>query len=91
MQPNNSSGPWWPSSKVSALGLEIPGSKADSTEAVYGACCTLNHTYWPNVQTCGVKLPTLARPTQEGCEAGRGPAGREPLPQHVEDGIYWVQ
>ncbi|GBO25884.1 hypothetical protein AVEN_131791-1, partial [Araneus ventricosus] len=26
-----------------------------------------------------------ARPTQEGCKASRGPAGREPLHQHVED------
>ncbi|GBN63957.1 hypothetical protein AVEN_7703-1 [Araneus ventricosus] len=40
---------------------------------------------------CGAKIPTLARPTQEGCKAGRGPAGREPPHQHAEDGIYQVQ
>ncbi|GBM89192.1 hypothetical protein AVEN_145498-1 [Araneus ventricosus] len=40
---------------------------------------------------CGAKVPTLARRTQKGCKAGRGPAGREPLHQHMEDGIYWVQ
>ncbi|GBM86690.1 hypothetical protein AVEN_29835-1 [Araneus ventricosus] len=27
---------------------------------------------------CGVKIPTLARPTQKGCKAGRGPVGRPP-------------
>ncbi|GBM60489.1 hypothetical protein AVEN_212041-1 [Araneus ventricosus] len=26
----------------------------------------------------GVKIPTLARPTQKGCKAGRGPVGRPP-------------
>ncbi|GBM53015.1 hypothetical protein AVEN_265972-1 [Araneus ventricosus] len=40
---------------------------------------------------CGAKIPTLARPTQEWFKASRGPAGREPLHQHVEDKIYWVQ
>ncbi|GBM89908.1 hypothetical protein AVEN_84294-1 [Araneus ventricosus] len=37
---------------------------------------------WPSGQTfslwCGAKIPTLARPTQKGCKAGRGPAGRAP-------------
>ncbi|GBL53979.1 hypothetical protein AVEN_126041-1, partial [Araneus ventricosus] len=27
---------------------------------------------------CGAKIPTLARPTQKGCKAGRGPVGRPP-------------
>ncbi|GBN84138.1 hypothetical protein AVEN_206252-1 [Araneus ventricosus] len=36
----------------------------------------------------GAKIPTLARPTQEGCKAGAEPAGRDPPHQHVEDGIY---
>ncbi|GBN75883.1 hypothetical protein AVEN_34735-1 [Araneus ventricosus] len=36
----------------------------------------------------GAKIPTLARPTQEGRKARRGPTGREQSHQHVEDGIY---
>ncbi|GBN80065.1 hypothetical protein AVEN_240036-1, partial [Araneus ventricosus] len=50
-------------------------------------CCDTQ----PERRWCDVKIPTLTRPTQEGCKAGRGPAGRETLHQRVEDGIYWVQ
>ncbi|GBO32457.1 hypothetical protein AVEN_274027-1 [Araneus ventricosus] len=50
-------GPRLPSGKVSALGPE--GSRFETRfhrrSAVYGACCTLHHTYWPNV------LPLLWR------------------------------
>ncbi|GBM58119.1 hypothetical protein AVEN_164299-1 [Araneus ventricosus] len=71
-------------------GRRLPGSNPDSTEdpPYMKACCTLNQT-----SSCwyGAKIPTLARPTQKGCKAGRGPAGRELPHQHVEDGIYWVQ
>ncbi|GBM79696.1 hypothetical protein AVEN_71222-1 [Araneus ventricosus] len=72
----------------------VPGPKPNSSEdppcmgppARQIICGGQTSSRW-----CGVKIPTLARPTQEGCKAGRGPAGREPLHQHVEDGIYWVQ
>ncbi|GBM11712.1 hypothetical protein AVEN_75661-1 [Araneus ventricosus] len=75
-------------------GRRVPGSKPDSTEDP--PCMGLvAHQMVRNSQTssrwCGAKMPILARPTQEGCKAGRGAAGREPLHQHVEDGIYWVQ
>ncbi|GBM37658.1 hypothetical protein AVEN_132100-1 [Araneus ventricosus] len=84
-----------PKRKVSASGPE--GSRFDirfhSISAVY--CSLLHVKSKVGGQTssllCGAKLPTLARPTQEGCKAGRGPAGREPPQQHVKDGIYWVQ
>ncbi|GBM54335.1 hypothetical protein AVEN_263045-1 [Araneus ventricosus] len=29
---------------------------------------------------CGAKIPTLARPTHEGCKAGRGPAEKGASP-----------
>ncbi|GBN80515.1 hypothetical protein AVEN_126188-1 [Araneus ventricosus] len=69
-----------PSGKVSTPGPEgrRPETRFHRRSAVYGACCTPNHT---SSRWCGVKIPTLARPTQEGCKAGRGPARREPLPE----------
>ncbi|GBN60973.1 hypothetical protein AVEN_256435-1 [Araneus ventricosus] len=43
--------PLLPSGKVSALGPD--GSRFKTRfhrrSVVYGACCTLNHTLWPNV------------------------------------------
>ncbi|GBM99737.1 hypothetical protein AVEN_237664-1 [Araneus ventricosus] len=44
-------GPWWFSGRVSALGPEDsrPESRFHRRSAVHGACCTLNHTQWPNV------------------------------------------
>ncbi|GBM64403.1 hypothetical protein AVEN_135127-1 [Araneus ventricosus] len=36
--------------KYRLRGRRAPGSKPDSTEdSPCGACCTPNHTYWPNV------------------------------------------
>ncbi|GBN35132.1 hypothetical protein AVEN_133859-1 [Araneus ventricosus] len=59
----------------------VPGSKPDSTEEppCKRVWCTFNPS-GPNVLPlvwCK-KIPTLARPTQKGCKAGRGPAGRTP-------------
>ncbi|GBO23556.1 hypothetical protein AVEN_188867-1 [Araneus ventricosus] len=56
--------PRWPSGKV--LGRRVPGSRSDSV--VYGACCTLTHTQWPNV------LPLVWRGSLErGCQLRRRP------------------
>ncbi|GBM39735.1 hypothetical protein AVEN_68583-1 [Araneus ventricosus] len=52
---------------------------------MYGACCTLSGQ--TSSRWCGVKIPTLARPTQGGCNAARGPAGREPLRGSLERGV----
>ncbi|GBM99094.1 hypothetical protein AVEN_138933-1 [Araneus ventricosus] len=62
--------------------LRVLGSKPDSTEEppCKRVWCTFNPS-GPKVLPlvwCK-KMPTLARPTQEGCKAGRGPARREPL------------
>ncbi|GBM24946.1 hypothetical protein AVEN_201035-1, partial [Araneus ventricosus] len=59
----------------------VPGSRPDSTEDPSGMGSAARYII-PSGQTsshwCGVKIPTLARPTQKGCKAGRGPVGRPP-------------
>ncbi|GBM31543.1 hypothetical protein AVEN_247239-1 [Araneus ventricosus] len=70
----------------------IPGSKPDSTEDLpcMRAYFTPNHML-------RVKLPSSVVVQKYSHwpglpkKAGRGPAGREPHHQHVENGIYWVQ
>ncbi|GBO14118.1 hypothetical protein AVEN_250765-1 [Araneus ventricosus] len=86
--------PRWLSGKVSVS--EPQGSKPDSTKdpsrigpvarQIIRRLGGQTSSRW-----CGAKIPTLARPTQEGCKAGRGPVGKEPPHQHVEDWIYYVQ
>ncbi|GBN60223.1 hypothetical protein AVEN_25968-1 [Araneus ventricosus] len=43
----------------------------------WNGICT-SGVFSPGRVTQGVKIPTLARPTQKGCKAGRGPVGRPP-------------
>ncbi|GBO38530.1 hypothetical protein AVEN_128745-1 [Araneus ventricosus] len=52
----------------SLLSGKAPGSKLDSSEAVYGACCALNDTQWPNA------LPLVWRGSlKRGCQLRRRP------------------
>ncbi|GBN04295.1 hypothetical protein AVEN_47425-1 [Araneus ventricosus] len=88
------SSPRWLNGKVWALGPEVPGSRPNSTEdppCMGPAACEFIRSVQTSSDWCDTKIPTLALPTQEECKAARGPAGREPSHQHVEDGIYWVQ
>ncbi|GBL68646.1 hypothetical protein AVEN_159633-1 [Araneus ventricosus] len=61
-------------------GRRAPGSKPNSTEDP--PCMGPGA---PQIIRSGQTPSVVARPTQEGCKARRGPAGREPLHQHVED------
>ncbi|GBO29918.1 hypothetical protein AVEN_274532-1 [Araneus ventricosus] len=66
-----------------AVPYRDPGSKLDPTNEppCLWFWCTLNLMWVREVTSSpwyGVKIPTLARPTQKGCKAGRGPVGRPP-------------
>ncbi|GBM23483.1 hypothetical protein AVEN_204657-1 [Araneus ventricosus] len=51
----------------SLLSGKAPGSKLDSSAAVYGACCALNDTLWPNA------LPFSPGSLKRGCQLRRRP------------------
>ncbi|GBN43128.1 hypothetical protein AVEN_48545-1 [Araneus ventricosus] len=76
-------------------GRRVPCSKLESIEAppfMGPVARQIIRSDQKSSRWCGVqKIPTLAPPNQEGCKVGSGAAGREPLQQHAEDGIYWVQ
>ncbi|GBM07459.1 hypothetical protein AVEN_5263-1 [Araneus ventricosus] len=58
-----------------------PGSKPDSTEdptCVGPVARYVIRSGQTSSRWCGVKIPALARPTQKGCKAGRGPERRPP-------------
>ncbi|GBN69761.1 hypothetical protein AVEN_206969-1 [Araneus ventricosus] len=62
-------------------GRRAPGPKPDSTEDPTGmepVARYIIRSGQTSSRWCGVKIPTLARPTQKGCKAGRGPVGRPP-------------
>ncbi|GBL74261.1 hypothetical protein AVEN_235261-1 [Araneus ventricosus] len=63
-------------------GRRVLGPKPDSTQTLpcIWAWCALNLQPWVKRTSAGEvqKIPTLARPTQKVCKAGRGPVGRPP-------------
>ncbi|GBO01845.1 hypothetical protein AVEN_156989-1 [Araneus ventricosus] len=88
---SNSLRPRWPSAVKRGRGglvvrsrprdRKVAGPKPDSTEdpPCMGPAArqTIRSGQTPSRRS-GAKIPTLARPTQKGCKAGRGPVGRPP-------------